>query len=332
MYLIVTIDTEEDNWSAYSNTDNSVENIARIPDLNRIFDEYGVKPTYLVTYPVAINPRSIDILGRILQEGKCEIGAHCHPWNTPPFEEELNRRNTMMCNLPANLVYRKMSVLHEAIQSNLGITPASFRPGRWGFGPGVARALWLLGYRVDSSVTPYVDWSASAGPDFSEHSPDLFRFCPSQNGFADQNGSLLEVPVSIGFTQANFAFANRVLKTLKKVCPKKFHLIGVLKKLRLLNLVWLSPEASKSKDLRALANRLKKNGHRVLNFTFHSGSLVSGLTPFSNTKKGSMEIMQRIENFLMYARDSGFQGSTLSGFESDIRVCHSRCRDTRSSN
>ena len=38
MKLIVTIDTEEDNWTAYSATDNPVENIGKNMPLQELFN------------------------------------------------------------------------------------------------------------------------------------------------------------------------------------------------------------------------------------------------------------------------------------------------------
>jgi len=99
MHLVVTIDTEEDNWGQYSADSFSIENIKKIPALQEMFDEFSVVPTYLVTYPVATNRESVEILKDILQRGKCEIGMHCHPWSTPPFDEERNSFNSMLCNL-----------------------------------------------------------------------------------------------------------------------------------------------------------------------------------------------------------------------------------------
>ena len=64
--LVVTIDTEEDSWNPYSAEENTVKNVERIIPLQKLFDEYGVTPTYMVTYPVATNPRSVAILKRIL--------------------------------------------------------------------------------------------------------------------------------------------------------------------------------------------------------------------------------------------------------------------------
>lgn len=176
MYLVVTIDTEEDNWGDYRQTGQFLENIKEIPHLQKLFDEFGVRPTYLITYPVAEDSRSIAILKKILEEGKCEIGAHCHPWNTPPFEEEKNKRNNMLSNIPFEIQYEKVKKLSEIIHKNFGKKPISFRSGRWGFNSDTALAINKLGYRVDSSITPYTTWVQNYGPDFSDLSPDPFLF------------------------------------------------------------------------------------------------------------------------------------------------------------
>ena len=92
MKLIVTIDTEEDNWGEYKPAGHTVENIVRVQGVQQLFDEFSVRPTYLISYPVADDDRAVSILKGILERGGCEIGTHCHPWNTPPFEEEPNAR------------------------------------------------------------------------------------------------------------------------------------------------------------------------------------------------------------------------------------------------
>jgi hypothetical protein len=40
--LIITVDTEEDNWANYSTTDNSVNNIEQLVPLQKLFDRYQV--------------------------------------------------------------------------------------------------------------------------------------------------------------------------------------------------------------------------------------------------------------------------------------------------
>ena len=123
--LVITIDTEEDCWKNYGRQNNPVENIKQIPMLQEIFNHYGALPTYLVSYPIVINQSSSLILKEMLDSGQCEIGAHCHPWNTPPFEEQISTRNSMLCNLPAELQYRKLEILHRTIVERFGLDVGS---------------------------------------------------------------------------------------------------------------------------------------------------------------------------------------------------------------
>ena len=151
-------------------------NVRRLPTLQTLFHEYGVVPTYLLTYPVVSDPRAVAIFREILDEGGCEIGTHCHPWTTPPYEECLNSYNSMLCNLPATLQFEKLQRLHEAIQNEFEISPLAFRSGRWGFDPDVAKNILPLGYRIDTSIAPYTSWAECHGPDFSRFSPRLCEF------------------------------------------------------------------------------------------------------------------------------------------------------------
>ena len=322
MKLVVTIDTEEDNWANYSPIDNSVENIKHLNELQAIFDQYGVKPTYLVTYPVVTNPQSVDILKGILEKGKCEIGMHCHPWNTPPFEGRgtISKQDTMLCNLNPVVVHKKLSHLHEIIQKNFKITPTSFRAGRYGFGPAVANSLLKLGYRIDSSVTPFVSWEKYYGPDFSAFYPHHFRFSVQGLDHKDENGQLLEIPATIGFLQSNFAAANRKMKKLERPFARKLHIAGILERLGLLNKTWLSPEMSSVNDMIKLAERMQKNMYSVLNFTFHSTSLKVGSSPFVKKDIDKRKFYWKIETFLKYSVNSGWQCKTLKDLEECIKT------------
>ena len=179
MKLVVTIDVEEDNWGEFIPVGYSLENIKKIQGLQELFDQYDIKPTYLVNYPVVTDKFSIEMFKRFLAEEKCEIGMHCHPWNTPPFEEEHSAVNSMMSNLPADLQFRKLKVLKETIVNNLGVNPVSYRAGRWAFHEGSARALVELGFKVDTSMMAYTNWSEIHGVNYADVSPEPFRFNPS---------------------------------------------------------------------------------------------------------------------------------------------------------
>jgi len=316
MKLLITVDTEEDNWASWSATDNPVENIDRIIPLQELFNRYGAKPTYLISYPVASNPRCVEILKRILEEDKCEIGMHCHPWNTPPVKENegVDEQDTMLCNIPSDLVYDKLSNLDDTIYKNFGVKALTFRAGRWGFGPAVARALFRLGYRFDTSVTPYVNWEDYNGPDFSEFGPASFKFGAEGIAHQSETGFMMEVPVTIGFFRPHIVNLQRCVKNLEKALGRRLKIAEILKRLRMKNTNWLCPELAGSRDMIILANRMKKKNASFLNFTFHSVSLQKGLSPFVKSKEDEFGFMEKIECFLRFACDAGWQRMTLREF------------------
>jgi hypothetical protein len=87
--LLVAIDTEGDNqWSAEARRHQTFRNTRELERLHDFFARHGVRPTYVVTYPVVRDPESAAVLRRLLARGDCEIGAHHHAWETPPFEPE----------------------------------------------------------------------------------------------------------------------------------------------------------------------------------------------------------------------------------------------------
>lgn len=312
MKLVITIDTEEDNWGQFSPTDYTLENISRIPILQALFDEFMVKPTYLVTFPVANNENSVAILKPILDDGKCEIGTHCHPWNTPPFEELISDRNSMLCNLPSDLQCRKITSLHNSIIKNFGIKPTSFRAGRWGYSSEVAANIYKLGYKIDTSVTPYTNWSRDDGPDFTDISPMIFKFSMENILQHSSNGHMLEVPVSIGFFQENFSLSNFILKILQHKPISYLKITGMLYWFHIINKAWLSPEFSDSKTMIKLAKTMNKNKFPLINMVFHSSTLKAGKTPYVKTESDEKSFFKNIREFLAFAKNEGIESITLS--------------------
>ena len=294
MYLAITIDVEEDNWSNYD-SDPAMSNIGKLSELQKLFDKYHVKPTYLITYPVATDMKSVLLLREIMEDGRCEIGAHVHPWNTPPFEEEKSVKNTMLFNLKRELQYKKIESLHEKIHRNFEVEPVTFRAGRWGFDQTVAENMFKIGYKVDCSVSPYVNWESYHGPDFSNWTPEIKRLNLDAK---EHDRFLLEIPATIGFLQPNFTLCNKMFNAISNSRLKHLRMIGVLDRLKMLNKVWLSPEMADGMDMIRLANRMKREGYGLLNMFFHSSSLKSGLTPYTKSLEDENKIMKRIEDFL----------------------------------
>lgn len=311
MKLIITIDTEEDGWGDYTEGSTGVSNIEMVPELQGILESFNARPTYLVSYPVAKDPKSAELFKRLVQEGKAEVGAHCHPWNTPPFLSQNGERTSMMCNLSSELQYKKLTVLHEAIIDNIGVEPTSFRAGRWAFNSDVAGNIRSLGYRVDTSITPYVDWSASYGPDFSLCSPRHYRFSTDDIFTPKDRGDLLEVPATIGFLQKDFHLANTIHRRFGTILKRtKFN--GLMWRLGLINKVWLSPDVSSTPLMIKLAERMDEEGYGYINMSFHSPSLVSGLTPFTKTPGDKTAFLEKIRGFLSWAEEKGIETVTLS--------------------
>jgi hypothetical protein len=320
MKLVITIDTEEDNWGQYDLDNYSVNNIENVGKLQSIFDRFNVKPTYLVTYPVVGDKNAVSLLKRIMDGDKCEIGSHCHPWNTPPFEEQRNDRNSMLCNLSADLQIKKIHNLHQIIADKFGRTPTSFRAGRWGFGKETVQILSQVGYAVDSSVLAFQNWEEYGGPDYSNISPEIFTYAEEKLAQGVPSTSLLEVPASAGFTQNNFQLCNQMWQLLEGKCMQKLHLRGILRRFGILSKFWLSPETSNTSEMIKLTTAMMHQGYRIANMFFHSTALKAGLSPFVQTMDDENQFLRRIEDYLAFTHRTGIESIKLSDVPTYIQA------------
>jgi hypothetical protein len=216
----------------------------------------------------------------------------------------------MLSNLPYSTVSKKIKFLTNQITKSLGVVPRSFRAGRWGFGPQVAAAIRELGYSVDTSVTPLVDWSAYSGPDFRAAPPSSYQFNPTDVQLAVPNGSLLEVPATIGFLQNNYALCRRINSW--RGIASRLHIHGILERAGLVNLRWLSPEHSSGKDMVTLAKATLQQGASYLNMTFHSTTLLPGKSPYVRAESDLNSFLENMEMVLKFAAKEGLIFSGLS--------------------
>src|SRR3954447_16433300 len=134
--LIVVIDTEEEfDWSKpFDPAADSVTNIGFQSLAQDIFDGYDLVPTYVVDYPVASTPAAVAVLRRFAAEGRCEIGAHLHPWVNPPAEGPVDVRHSYPGNLPSDIERRKLIALTDTIAASFGSRPTVYKAGRYGIG------------------------------------------------------------------------------------------------------------------------------------------------------------------------------------------------------
>jgi hypothetical protein len=295
----VSLDTEEDNWHR-SRHDVTVENICELRRLARFFERLGVRPTYFTTYQVARAPRAADVLREICDGGRGEIAAHLHPWNTPPLLEAFVPRNSMLNNLPADLQLAKLRGLTAALEETFDLTPRAFRAGRYGLGRDTVGALVSCGYRVDSSVSPFINLQAfDDGPTFVGAPIVPYRLAPG--GDVRQpapDGSLLEIPLSYGFSRGPFGFWDHAHRFFEAAPFRWLHFTGVAARTGLVKRIVLCPELASVADMLTLSRRLLEHGVRYLQLSWHSPSLKPGLSPFAATAADVERLYASVEAYL----------------------------------
>jgi len=298
LHLLVGIDTEGDNqWDAAARTAQRFENIYALPRLHALFARHGIRPTYVVTYPVARDAASADVLRALKRGGDCEIGAHHHVWETPPFTPADVARHDYAANLPLPQFEAQLASLTEAIHEAVGERPVSYRSGRFGFSAAHVPALEKLGYRIESSVAPLFYEAHKRGPDFVD-APLHPYFLAYDSATRPGTSAVLEIPVSA-------ALNRRVPKSLQYLyarAPRPYTTKRVLRKLGVAHVRWLRPSYSSFQDMMNLARDLASSGEPVLNLLFHSSEAIVGGSPYNRTEADLAAFCDRLERFFDFAR------------------------------
>jgi len=298
LHLLVGIDTEGDNqWDAAARTAQRFENIYALPRLHALFARHGIRPTYVVTYPVARDAASADVLRALKRGGDCEIGAHHHVWETPPFTPADVARHDYAANLPLPQFEAQLASLTEAIHEAVGERPVSYRSGRFGFSAAHVPALEKLGYRIESSVAPLFYEAHKRGPDFVD-APLHPYFLAYDSATRPGTSAVLEIPVSA-------ALNRRVPKSLQYLyarAPRPYTTKRVLRKLGVAHVRWLLPSYSSFQDMMNLARDLASSGEPVLNLLFHSSEAIVGGSPYNRTEADLAAFCDRLERFFDFAR------------------------------
>lgn len=297
MNLLVGIDTEGDNqWDAHARANQQFANLYALPRLHALFARHRIRPTYVITYPVAGDARSAEVLRGLLAGGDCEIGAHHHAWETPPCTADDIRRHPYASALPRIQFEQQLASLTDAITAAVGVRPVTYRSGRFGFSAEHVAALERLGYLVESSVAPLFYESHKGGPEFVE-APLTPYFLAYDNATTPGSSGVLEVPVSCGLNRQlpkrlQFAYAR---------APRPYLTKRVLRRLGLLRLRWLRPSYSSLPEMVDLARSLARGGEPVLNLLFHSSEAIVGGSPYNRTQGELDAFFDRLERFLEFA-------------------------------
>lgn len=295
MKFIVTVDTEADNqW--HSDGGLSLENIKAIPKFQALCERFDFAPTYLITYEVADSDEAMSILLPLERSGRAEIGAHLHPWTTPPYFNEPEEKRLM--HFPSELsdtsLRAKFVTLHERLSGRLGYAPTSFRAGRWGLDARVEALLREFHYEADCSVTPYVNWRRTVRGGMSRRLPN-FRSAsvlPS-----DLGGGLIEIPMTI--------------------LPRGWELLSTSGADILgrgsLAATWcrIFPETT-IHELIDLFYSAEERRMPYLEFMVHSSELILGGSPYTKTKEALEHLFTTMEELFDFLAGKSVTGITLS--------------------
>jgi hypothetical protein len=283
--FLVTVDTEEEfDWTGpFTRDQHGTTHVPAIDRFQRLCDEHGVKPAYLIDYPIVSDPLAMELLGGYADSGRAEIGVQLHPWVNPPFDEEVTSYNSFACNLPAQLERDKLSILHEKIVERVGKKPDIYRAGRYGARQQTIEILQDLGIAIDTSVRSRFDYSEHGGPNYSHFPLNPYWLAPHK---------LVELPVTTVYGGH-----------LRKIGGKLFHDIfaadtskSILSRTGLLERIALTPEGIPLKKAIIGIDAALSEGVGILNFSFHSPSLAAGNLSYTQTETD-------LENFYIWWKE-----------------------------
>jgi len=309
--LLVAIDTEGDNqWDAHARRHQTFVNIHRLDRLHEFFARHGVRPTYVITYPVARDPQSAAMLRTLLARGDCEIGAHHHAWETPPCDPADIDRHPYALSLPLDQFDAQLAALTAAITDAVGVAPVSYRSGRFGFSASHVSSLERAGYLVDSSVAPLFYEAHKQGPDFVD-APLTPYFLAYDDATRPGTSGVLELPITAALNRRVPA----VLERLYARAPRNYTTKRVLRLLRIAHVRWLRPSYTSADEMIALARQVVARPAPILNLLFHSSEVIVGGSPYNKTEAELTAFYDRLGKALTFmTRDLGAEAMTFAEF------------------
>ncbi len=304
--VVVSLDVEEDGLGCgrYPRVAPGVANVAALERLEFVGREFGFPLTLLATYPVIMDDGALAHLLRWRDQCGAEIGAHLHPWNTPPFPDDGKEYG----GSPTPLDFEKMVALRAAIERRTGTAPVSFRMGRFAVGERMFDDVQRAGFLRDASVVPF---HATSGT--------LAAYAVSPNPYCvraetDSSPALWEIPLTnlpvwprAGRWMAAATAGAR--HPWQRTLQRAFQRIGVAGT----HPAWFSLPA-----MCAAARLHVARGGRVIHVFMHSSELMPGCTPAFPTERSVRRQVDRLAAFLRWLqRRCSVAGSTLGAVRLD---------------
>jgi hypothetical protein len=301
--LMVVVDTEEEfDWSApFDRAHVGVGHMRHIGRVQSLCERWHIRPVYVIDYPIASQEPGVTALRPLVQQGRALVGAHLHPWVSPPFEEEVTTRNSFPGNLPSALERAKLDLLCQRIAAGLGERPLIYKAGRYGIGSNSFAILEDLGFTVDLSPSPPFDYREADGPDFSRRG-----LAPEWVG---PRRSVLSIPGTgslIGRIPSLPLYRRAAVPWLARL-----RLPAILARLGIVERVKLSPEGHSTADMQRLVRWLHARGQDLFTLSLHSPSIEPGHTPYVRSESDLTSFLAALEGFLHFFM------TTLGGVATD---------------
>jgi hypothetical protein len=333
MQLIITLDTEaDDQWQRRGPV--TTENIAFIPPFQEICARHGFPPTYLCTHDVVSDPAFDRLLVPFERQGLAEIGAHLHPWTTPPLDEywdQTSRAYAYASEIPTSLFRRKLDTLTVALQTKCGKRPTSYRAGRWGFSAAHTEILLDLGYVVDCSVTPLLSWQDAGarerGQDYREAPARPYYIAWGDPGRPGAS-SLVEVPVTVlqtnGFMRRSPALAEWYRRS------RKYAMAKGLNRLFRVAPQWFRPFQDMTADrLMDVFHTARRLDLPIIQMAFHSSELMPGASPHNPAPDDVARLLAKLDEVFSRLARENVTGAMLSVYAAAFRASDPRDAGTR---
>ena len=320
-FYTITVDTEEEwDWSSGYRTDsNAVTNIAALPQFQQACDRHGASVTYFVNHSVLESPPAAEVINRLAQQPRVEIGLHIHSWNTPPLAPttEVLVRDSFLANLPRDVALAKLDTVLDSF-ANCGLKPTSFRGGRYSTCDWIQQHLARRGVIADASILPFTSWPDDGAPDYRDR--DL---TPVRRDYGDH--WIWEIPLTLAFTRRPWRRWSQLYQLGERPMWRQLRLVGIAERL-LVQRIWLNLEHPLGDQAERLLPVLQAAGVPCINLTMHSSSLRPGLNSYTRTEADLQRLYDRLDRVLQRIHDTtDYQPATVSEvarhLESQYHAC-----------
>lgn len=296
VHLVVSIDTECDKGPRWQTQQPlRFDSVRRgIPEkLMPLFESFGVKPTFLLSPEVMRDDASCEILSGI---ENCELGTHLHgEFIEPQADWDSTITSVAQLTYSPEVEQQKLENLTHLFEQKFSRSPLCFRAGRFGLGVRTLDFLSTLGYRVDSSVTPFWRHDFGGGHINNFWGAPTFPYFPAERD-ARKTGNLkiLEVPVTI----VNPLFIKWPGWILRRLNERSLLVKKIPLRLGFQNpkTLWLRPQRSTDVEMIEVAHLAIEHTPVkqpvLLNMMYHNVEVFPGASPYAATESDVDNILQ----------------------------------------